>query len=182
MSALDLVVETFDFTVDAVRAAFGLPPLPPQLVKLAFERPPTVRVAAGLRIETRRTFHAFLRVEQDDLILFEGAPPRNGRIAVVPLTGALVHVHLRQESRHATARHGSIVTEAIFEPLPNGPPVKIDAPSKVLFGNALACGWHAPGAERVRLAVIEDGNVADRIGPPSGQILFTPTRPGRLMR
>ena len=140
-----------------------------------------MRVPAALRTEMRRTQHAFLRVAQGRDILSEGAPPRNGRISVTPLSGALMRVHLKQKSRHPTARHGCIVTETIVEPLPNGPPVRIDVASKVLLGNPLACGWHAPMAERVRLAAIEDGNVADHLGPPSGQFLLHPTRPGRLM-
>jgi hypothetical protein len=177
--ALDSVLDVFDWAVDGVRRLVGLPPLPPDLLKLEFDQPPTVRVPAALRTEMRRTFHAFLRVEQDHNVLFEGAPPRNGRVMVTPLTGALMRVHLKQESRHPMACHGCIVTETIIEPLPNGPPVRIDVTSKVLLGDPLACGWHAPMAERVRLAAIEDGNVADHIGPSSGQILLHPTRPGR---
>jgi hypothetical protein len=180
-SALDIVVDAFDWAVDGLRWLVGLPALPPELLKLEFEQPPTVRVPARLRTEMRRTFHAFLRIEQDRDILFEGAPPRNGTIIVTPLTGALIRAHLKQESRHPAARHSSIVTEAFFAPLPYGPPLRIDVVSKILFGNPLACGWHAPMAERVRLAAIEDANVADHLGPPSGQILLHPTRPGRLV-
>jgi len=68
-------VDLLDRTVDAVRAALGLPPLPPQLLKLTFDRPPTVRVPVTLRVETRRAVHSFLRIEQGDAILIEGAAP-----------------------------------------------------------------------------------------------------------
>jgi len=179
--ALDALVDAVDWTVDGLRWLVGLPALPPVLLKLEFDQPPTVRVPARLRTDMRRTFHASLRVEQGHDILFDGVPPRDGRVTVVPLSGALMRLHLRQESRHPTARHGSIVTEAIVEPLPNGPPLRVDVASKILLGTPLACGWHAPMAERVRLAAIEDGNVADHFGPPSGQILLRPTRPGRLV-
>jgi hypothetical protein len=183
MSALGgVTVDTFDWTIDALRGVCGFPPLPPQLVKLAFDRQPTVRVSTSLHIEARRTMHACVRIEQDGLVLFEGAPPHQGSIGVLPLTSGLMRVHVSLESRHPMARHGSTVTEAIFEPLPNGPKIeRFDAPSKVLFGNSIACAWHVPAAERVRLAVIEDGNVDERTGPPSGQMLLKPARPGRLL-
>jgi hypothetical protein len=182
MSVLDLAVDGFDWTIDALRGVCGFPPLPPELVKLRFDASPTVRVATGLRLETRRTFYAFVRIEQGGLSLFEGSPPRNGSIGVLPLTGALMRVHVRLESRHTTARHGSCVTEAIFEPLPNGPVIeRFDVPAKVPFGGSVACAWHVPAAERVHLAVIEDGKVDDRLGPPSGQMLLEPALPGRLL-
>jgi hypothetical protein len=186
MSALDIAadvaVDAYDWAVDTLRRLVGLPPLPPQLLKFEFDQQPTVRIATGLQTEMRRTFHAFLRIEQDRNILFEGAPPRrHGRVVVTPLTAALIHVRLQQEARDPTVRHGSIVTEAIFEPLPNGPPLQVDIPSKVLFGNPLAYSWQAPMAERVRLAAIEDGDLDERTGPSSGQTLFHPTRPGRLV-
>jgi hypothetical protein len=183
MSArLDWLVDAFDLGIDAVRGICGFPQLPPQLVKLECDREPTVRVATGLRLETRRTFHAFLRVEQDGQVLFEGSPPKNGRVGITPLTGALMRVHAKLESRNPAARHGTTVTEAIFEPRPNGPAVaQFNAPAKVPFGEVVAVAWHAPAAQRVHLAMIEDGNVEDSIGLPSGQILVTPTRPGRLL-
>jgi hypothetical protein len=183
MSArLDWLVDAFDLGIDAVRGICGFPQMPPQLVKLECDREPTVRVATGLRLETRRTFHAFLRVEQDGQVLFEGSPPKNGRVGITPLTGALMRVHAKLESRNPAARHGTTVTEAIFEPRPNGPAVaQFNAPAKVPFGEVVAVAWHAPAAQRVHLAMIEDGNVEDSIGLPSGQILVTPTRPGRLL-
>jgi hypothetical protein len=93
-----------------------------------------------------------------------------------------MRVHAKLESRNPAARHGTTVTEAIFEPRPNGPAVaQFNAPAKVPFGEAVAVAWHAPAAQRVHLAMIEDGNVEDSIGLPSGQILVTPTRPGKLL-
>jgi hypothetical protein len=175
---LDLLVDAYDRVIDSLRQLAGLPPLPPLLLKLEFEQRPTVRVPTGLRIEMRRTFHAFLRVEQDRNILFEGSPPRDGRVVIVPLSGALIRVHLEQESRYPTARHGRIVTETIVEPLANGPPLEVTAPATALFGGPLACGWHSPTAERVHLAAIEDAGITEYVGSPSGQILLHPTRPG----
>lgn len=182
MTALNPVVDTFDWTIDALRAVFGFAPLPPQLARLAFDRQPTVRIATMLRLETRRTSHAFVRVEQAGQVLFEGAPPRQGGIGILPLAKAVMHVHVKLESRHPMARHGCTVTEAMFEPLPNGPRVeRFDAPSKVPFGTGLPCAWHAPAAERVRLAVIANGNVDERPAPPCGQMLLQPSRPGRML-
>jgi hypothetical protein len=182
MGALDFAVDAFDWTVDAVRMVVGLPPLPPVVVKMAFREPPMVRVPAGLEIETRRAIHSFLQVEQDELILWKGPVPREGRIGVTPLTPGLVHLHLALESRHPAARHGCVVAETVVEPLPNGPAVeRFDVPAKVRLGESVACAWHVPAAKRVRVAVIEDGNAVDHLGPPSGQIVLAPDRPGKLM-
>jgi len=181
-AATDWLVDAYDWSVDSVRSVLGFPALPPRLVKLEFDRPPTVRIAGALRTEMRRTFHAVLRVEQDGQALFEGSPPRNGCIGVTPLTGALMRVMVKQESRNPVARHGTTVTEAIFEPKPNGPAIeKFDVPAKVPFGSPLAVAWHAPQAQRVRLAMIEDGNAEDSVGPPGGQTLLHPARPGRVL-
>jgi hypothetical protein len=183
MSVLARAAAGFDGLVDLGRWALGLPPLPPVLERLTFDQPPTVRIPNWLYAETSRTIYSYLRVEQGQYILFEGAVPRDGRVGITPLTAELIRVHLKLESRHAgTGRHGSIVTEAIFEPLANGPTVeRFDVPAKVRLGDDLACAWHAPQAAGVCLAGIEDGNIADHIGPPIGQILLHPTRPGRLM-
>jgi hypothetical protein len=181
MTALDLAVDSFDWTIDALRRVLGFPPLPPQLLKLTFDQQPTVRVATRLRLETRRTFHTFLLVEQDGRVLFEGTPPARGGVGVRPLTGGLMRVHVKLESARGAALHGCTVTEAIVEPLPNGPAVeRFDAPSKVRVGEYVACAWHVPAAEWVRLAIIGDDNVTDSPGPSSGQILLNPARPGRM--
>jgi hypothetical protein len=182
MSVIDSAVDIYDWTVDALRAAFKLPPLPPVLLKLEFDRQARVRVMTGLRIETRRTFHASLLVEQDQNTLFEGAPPSKGWVVVVPLTGSVMRVRLQLESRHPAARHGTQLTEMFVEPLPNGPPIeRFDVPPTVAFGDSLACAWHAPAAECVSVALIEDGDVDDRTGPASGQIVFRSARPGRAL-
>jgi hypothetical protein len=181
-AATDALVDFYDWTVDSVRAALGFPALPPLLGKLEFDRQPKVRVAGALRMETRRTFHASLLIEQDGTVLFEGPPPRNGRIGVTPLTGSIMRVQAKLEARNPAARHGMTVTEAIFEPLPNGPAIEqFTAPAKVAFGAPLAVAWQAPVAQRSHLAMIEDGNVEDSVGPPSGQALLHPTRPGRVL-
>jgi hypothetical protein len=178
--ALRLVVDTYDWAVDVVRGLFGLAPLAPELTKLNCEGPLMVRVAAGWRIETRRTMHALMRFEQD-VVLFEGAVPRDGRIVVTPLTGALIRVYTKLESRHPAARHGCVTTETVFEPAPNGPRIeRFEVPDKVVIRERLACEWDAPAAQRVRLAVVDD-TVDDNIGPPSGQIVLHPARAGRLM-
>lgn len=182
MSVLDAAVDLYDRSIDALRAAIGLEPLPPQLVKFEFDQPPRVRVPVGVRIETRRAFHADLRIEQDDVILFEGAPPHRGRVIVVPLTGARLHLRLSLESRHPLARHGRVITELMCQPLPNGPPIEgFDVPRQIIWGDNIACAWHAPAAECVRVALIENGNAEERIGPASGQIVFRPVRPGRVL-
>jgi hypothetical protein len=176
-----LVVDAYDWTVDLVRGVFGLPPLAPEITKLNCEGPLKVRIAAGWRVETRRTMHAFLRFDQDGVTLFEGAVPRDGRIVMTPLTRALIRVYARLESRHPAARHGSVTTEIVFEPEPNGPPIeRFAAPDKVMIGDSLVCEWDAPAAQRVRLAVVDD-EVADTIGLPSGQFVLHPKRAGRLV-
>ena len=68
MSALAVVVDACDWTIDALRKIVGLPPLPPALVKLAFVQPLAVRIPGELKIETRRAIYSFLRVVQDELI------------------------------------------------------------------------------------------------------------------
>ena len=93
-----------------------------------------------------------------------------------------MYLHLALESRHPAARHGCVVTETVVEPLPNGPAVeRFEVPATALLGESVACAWHAPAAKRARLAVVEDGKAADYVGPPSGQIVLRPERPGRVM-
>ena len=181
MSAFAFAVGAFDWTVDGVRAGLGLPPLPPDILILAFERPPVVRVPVELRVQTRRTIHAFLRLQQDQLTLFEGTLPRDGRVGITPLTPGLIRMHLALESRHPMARHGRVVMETLFEPSANGPPLEIEAPKEALAGKPLICAWHAPAAQRVHIAIIEGSRAIDSIGPPCGQTVVHPTRPGRLM-
>jgi hypothetical protein len=181
-AAVDWLVDAYDWSVDGIRAALGFPPLPPQLVKLEFDQQPKVRVVGALRMQTRRAFHSSLLIEQDGVAVFEGPPPRNGRIGVMPLTGSIMRVQTKLEARNPAARHGMTVTEAIFEPLPNGPAVEqFEAPAKVAFGEAIAVAWHAPTAQRAHLAMIENGNVEDSVGSPNGQMLVHPTRPGRVL-
>lgn len=171
------LIHISDWLVDAARAVCRLDPLPPKLVRLAVERPPIVRTPARLQVQARRTRHTFLRVEQPGHTLFEGAPPPDGRVGFVPMTPAAIHVQLRLERDP----NSCVTVETVFEPLPSGPSIdRFDLPSKVMFGDSLACAWHAPAAERVHLAAIEDGDVIDRIGPPSGQFILQPSRPGRL--
>ena len=175
------MVDTYDWTVGAVRAALRLPPFPPDIIHLGFDGPLTVRVATPLRFHTRRAGRLNLCVEQDQLTLFEGTVARNGRTGIMPLTGALVHVRLQVESRDPSACRG-VSFETFCEPLPNGPAVEqFDVAAEAPLGGSVACAWHAPAAERVDLAVIEDGNIAVHSGPPSGQMLISPTQPGLLM-
>ena len=177
MTALDVV----DWAVDTVREACGLPPLPPQLVKLAFERQPTVRFQHGAADRASARLFAFLRIRQEQQILFEGAPPRDGRVAVTPLSSALIDVHLKLEARHPTARNGCVIVETVFEPLANGPSIeRFDLPRTISLGENLTCGWHAPAAKRVHLAIIGNGEIAEHIEPASGQIVLSPkpARPG----
>ena len=183
MSAtISAAVDIFDWSVDMLLAAFGWSPLSPLLVYLGFDAPPTVRTLTTLRVEVRRTAFAHAWVEQDGTILFDGPVPREGRIGITPMTPGPIRVRLTQEARDSTARHGSTVTETIFEPLPNGPPVDcFDAPASVALGERIACAWHAPRSERVRLAIIESGEVVDNIGPPTGQLVLPAARPGRVL-
>lgn len=180
MSAASAAVDVYDRAVDIFRSVCGWPPLPPLLLKAEFESAPTVRVGTALIIEYRRAVYGFGRVEQDGANLFEGAIPADGRIGVMPLTPAPIHVHVNLESRDPMARHGISVTEVTFEPLPNGPAVeRFDAPEHAALGDSIACAWSAPRAGRVRLTMIEQNNVTDNIGPSIGQILLPPpTRPG----
>jgi hypothetical protein len=183
MSAASAAVDVYDRAVDTVRLALRLPPLPPAVLKAEFEAPPTVRVPTALKIQYRRAVYAFLRVEQDGAALFEGPVPPDGRVGVMPMTPAPIRVHLGLESRDPMARHGAAIIEFTFEPLPNGPPVeRFDAPEHAAFGDHIPCAWSAPRAGRVRLAVIEPDNVADHIGPATGEFLLAPpARPGRVL-
>jgi hypothetical protein len=177
---LRLIVDAFDWSVDVVRGLLGWPPLAPEMSKLKPVGPPIVRVPTSWKIETRRAMHAFLRVEQNGDTLFEGAVPRDGRIVVTPLMPELIRVYAKLESRHPTARHGTVTTETVLEPAPNGPAIeRFAAPDKVVIGDSLACEWDAPAAQRVRLAVVDD-EIADTIGPSSGQLVLHPKRAGRM--
>jgi hypothetical protein len=69
----------------------------------------------------------------------------------------------------------------VFEPLANGPSIeRFDLPRTISLGENLTCGWHAPAAKRVHLAIIGNGEIAEHIEPASGQIVLSPHRPGRL--
>ena len=58
MSVLDLAVDGFDWTIDALRGVCGFPPLPPELVKLTFDA--RLRCASRLGCGWKRaTFYAF---------------------------------------------------------------------------------------------------------------------------
>jgi hypothetical protein len=183
MSAASAAVDFYDRVVDSVRAVLGWAPFPPAVLKLEFESPPTVRVPTALNVQYRRAVYAFLRIEQGGAALFEGPVPADGKVGVMPMTPAPIGVHLALESRDPLARHGTVVTETVFEPLANGPAIhSFTAPAQATFGDGIACAWSAPRAERVHLAVIEGNNAADHVLPATSQILLPPPgRPGRVL-
>jgi hypothetical protein len=163
-----------------LRKWVGLDPRPPAL-SLKFETPPMVRVQTALQAEMRRTFYAYALVEQDEAVLFDAPMPLDGRIGVMPMTPEPIRVRVTQEGRDPTARHGTAITETVIEPLPNGPPVeRFDTPANATLGGSFAAAWQTR-ADRVRLAVIEDGEVSDHIGPPTGQLIVPALRPGRVL-
>jgi hypothetical protein len=178
--AANLAVGFFDWGIDMLRQAVGLDPRPPSL-SLRFETQPVVRVQTALQAETRRTFYAHALIEQDDAVLFDAPMPLDGRIGVMPMTREPIRVRVTQEGRDRTARHGTVVTETVTEPLPNGPPIEWFKVANATLGGNIVPAWHAPRADRVRLAVIEDGEVSDHIGPPTGQIIVPALRPGRVL-
>jgi hypothetical protein len=182
MSAATTTVEIYDWSLDMVRAAFGRGPLPPILGKAEWAAQPKVRVLTALHVEMRRTVCARALIAQGQAVLFDAPIPLDGRIGVMPMTPEPIRVRITQEGRDPAARHGLLVTEAGFEPLPSGPPVEwFTAPSSVPLGGRIAIAYHAPRADRVRLAVIEDGEVADNIGPSTGQLVVPAMRPGRVL-
>lgn len=169
-----------DVLVDGVRLLFGLPPYPPTLEKLAFDTPLTVRKASRLRIETRRTYSASMRIAQDNQFLFDGSSPRSGQLSITPLTGGVITVHL-ELCRHFGGAHNTVEIETVFEPRPAGPDIeRFKAPRRITFGDRIAVAWDAPTAERVRIALIEDTHTQEDEYEPVGQVLLRPTRPGRL--
>jgi hypothetical protein len=179
--AASAAVGFVDWSLDMLRAAIGLGPRPPSL-SLQFEAHPTVRVQTALRVEMRRTVFARALIEQDETVLFDGPVPLDGRIGVMPMTPEPIRMRVSQEGHDPTARHGTMVTETVIEPLPNGPAVeRFDAPAHVALGDSIPCLWDAPRAERVRLAVIQDGEVNDHIGPSTGQLVVPAMRPGRVL-
>jgi hypothetical protein len=178
---MSVVLAACDRAVDALYGLMGWPPPPPELLKLAAGEL-TVRRPADVEIETRRTRVAFLRVRQGGEILYEGPAPRDGKIRIVPLTTELVEFYVTLESRNPTARYGTLKFESVLEPAPNGPAIeRFDTPANVVLGDGIGCGWSAPRAERVRLAVIQDGAVADHIGTPIGELVVPAPRPGKVL-
>lgn len=178
MSAVDI----FDHSWDAFRAAFGRDPLPPMLVKAKWAAPPQVRKPTTVHIEMRRTVFARALITQGEAALFDAPIPLDGRIGVMPMTPEPIRVRITQEGSNPAARHGLLITDWVFEPLPNGPPIDwFKAPSHVPLGSNIVVAWHVPRAERIRLAIIEDGEVADNIGPSTGQLAVPATRPGRVL-
>ena len=179
MTASSAALDACDGVVDFLRGLFGLPPHPAELLKLEADEL-TVRRATHVEIETRRTRLAFLRVRQGDEILFEGPAPRDGKVTIVPLTPDPVELQVSLEPRHPAS--GTLRFESVLEPAPNGPPIeRFDVPATVTLGDDIAFGWSAPCAERVRLAVIRDGEVSDNIGPPIGELSVPAPRPGRVL-
>jgi hypothetical protein len=179
--AASAAVGLIDWSVDRLRAAVGLDPRPPSL-SLRFESRPKVREQTALQAEMRRTVYAHALIEQDEAVLFDAPMPLDGRIGVMPMTPEPIRARVSQEGRDPTARHGTAVTETVIEPLPNGPPVEwFKVPATVTLGGNIVPAWHAPRADRVRLAVIEDGEVSDHIGPPTGQIIVPALRPCRVL-
>jgi hypothetical protein len=178
MSASGAALDAYDWLVDAVRGLFGLRPLPQEILKLSVDEL-TVRRAANVVIETRRARMAFLRARQDNEILFEGPAPRDGKVAIQPLTPNPVELQAIVEPRHPA--NGVLRFESVLEPAPNGPSIdRFDTPATVMLGDDIACGWAAPCSERVRLAAIQDGKVTDHIGPPIGELVVPAPWPGRV--
>jgi hypothetical protein len=179
MSMSGAVLDACDWANDFWRGLLGLRPHPQELLKLAADEL-TVRRAADVEIETRRARMAFLRARQGNEVLFEGPAPRDGKVTIVPLTPDPVEFQVILEPRHPA--NSVLRFESVLEPAPNGPPFeRIDTPATVTLGNDIACGWAAPRSERVRLAAICDGKVADYIGPPVGELVVPTTRPGRVL-
>ena len=179
-SVLNACTVLCDTLVDGVRLLFGLPPLQPTLEKLAFDTPLTVRQASKLRIETRRTYSALLRIAQDNQLLFDGSAPRSGQLSITPLTPGVITVQL-ELSRHFGGAHNTVDIETVFEPRPAGPAIeRFTAPRRITFGDRIAVAWDAPDAEHVRIAQIEDANTHEDLYEPVGQVLLRPTRPGRV--
>jgi hypothetical protein len=179
MSAFGAALDACDWMVDYWRGLFGQRPLPPELLKLTADEL-TVRRATQVDIETRRTRLALLRVRQGDDILFEGPAPRDGKVTIVPLAKNPVELQISLEPRNPQA--GTVRFESVLEPAPNGPPVeRFDVPASVTLGDDIACGWSAPRAARVRLAVIRDGEITDHIGPPIGELAVPAPKPGRVL-
>jgi hypothetical protein len=177
----NLAVGFVDWGIDMLRKAVGLDPRPPAL-SLKFETQPMVRVQTALQAEMRRTFYAHALIEQDEAVLYDAPMPLDGRIGVMPMTPEPIRVRVTQEGRDRTARHGTAVTETVIEPLPNGPAVeRFYVPANATLGGSFAASWDAPRADRVRLAVIEDNEVSDHIGPPTGQLVVPALRPGRVL-
>jgi hypothetical protein len=181
MSASSMALDAFDWAVDAVRGLVGLPPHPPELLKLAVDEL-TVRRPANVQIETRRARMAFLRARQRNEILFEGPAPRDGNVGIISLTPDLVELQVSLEPRHPRAGNGIVRFESVLEPAPNGPAIeRFDAPTRVTLGDGIGCGWAAPRAGQVRLAVIQDGAVAEHIGTPIGELVVPAPRPGKVL-
>ena len=180
MSVFAGAVDTYDWLVDLVRRLFGSAPLPPELLKFAVTNELTVRRAADVVIETRRARQANLRVRQGDEFLFEGPAPRDGKVRIEPLTPDPVELQISLEPRDPLA--GTLRFESVLEPAPNGPPIeRFDVPATITLGDDIAFGWSAPRAERVRIAVIRDGEVTDHVGSPIGELAVPAPRPGRVL-
>ena len=180
MSVSSAVVDVCDFWVDTGRGWLGMQPLLPQLLKFKFSKPPKVREAVEIEIETRRTRLLFLRARQGGEILYEGPVPAEGMITIIPLTPEPIEFQITLEPRHPAGRPQR--HESVLEPAPNGPAIeRFDAPASVTLGDGIGCGWAAPRAGQVRLAVIQDGAVADHIGTPIGELVVPAPRPGKVL-
>jgi hypothetical protein len=176
-----MVIEAYDWLVNAGRSFVGLPPLEPELLKLAVLGELTVRQNAYLEIETRRARQAFLRARQVDEILYEGAAPLDGKVRIFPLTRGPIELLVSLEPRYPRAGNGPLRFESLLEPAPSGPLIEsFNTPAKVTLGDNIACGW-VTRAEQVRLAVIRDGEVTEHIGPPVGELVVPAPRPGRVL-
>jgi hypothetical protein len=180
MSISSAVVDACDFTVDVWRVWLGMQPLLPQLLHFKFDKPPKVREAVEIEIETRRTRLVLLRARQGGEILHEGPVPGEGKVTIVPLTPEPIEFQITMEPAHPAGRLQR--HESVLEPLPNGPAIEsFDAPSTVTLGGDIGIGWVAPRSEQTLLAVIQNGGVSESIGPPIGQLVVPAPLPGKVL-
>jgi hypothetical protein len=180
ISTADTIDHAVDRGLDFVREQAGLAPRPPEIVHLGFLERPRVQERAYICVRTRRAYLARLECRQGDSVLYLGVAPRDGHVAVTPLTlePILLRLDLEPQPSRAAGRNARVIAEAMIEPAPKGPPIEnIEVPAEALLGEPFLFTWAAPEAHRV--SIFESGSSTARPVAPVGEIPLKPDRLGR---